>query len=291
MMRYIVIISAAIYLVSLMDTTGTFLLYLQFHPGRIMRGEIWRLLTWLFMPLDGNFFFTAIRLYFYYFIGSTLEREWGTPKFTVYYIGGLLLHCIYGFLVWFITSGSIGLLISDASAFGAISSGFTIYDYLWYSVIVLTPEFFYLSMFFAFAVLFPEQSVLLFFILPIKMKWLALIDACYFLYSIITSAVGGRYAMAIIPLVALLNFFIICGGDLLVYSRPIRSRVSPGSKNFRRASRQARREHDDQQFRHKCAVCGKTDADYPSLEFRYCSRCEGFHCYCMDHINSHVHFR
>ena len=270
LMRYIVFISAAVYIISIMDRTGTFLYLIYFDASLIMRGQIWRLVTWVFMPLNPvtrlnmtDLFFTAIMLYFYYFIGNTLEREWGTPKFTIYYLFGVALNVVYGFLMWYIPA-----------------------SFLW-----LAPNFLNLSMFFAFAVLFPDHRVLLFFFVPIKIKWLAIINACYFVYSIISGTFNGQYAMAFLPLVALLNFIIVCGGDLLDYLRPYAKRSSPQTINFRKAARDARREYDDKQYRHKCAVCGKTDTDNPGLEFRYCSRCNGYHCFCIDHINNHVHFQ
>ena len=275
-MQFIVFISAAVFIIHMMDTTGTLLIMLSFHPGLIMRGEVWRLLTWVFLPLNNNIFFTAIMLYFYYFIGSSLERQWGTPKFTIYYIFGVLLNIIFGFLVWFIYSNSI------------YSS---LLDFLWYGFVRLSPNFLNLSMFFAFAVLFPDHQVLLFFFIPIKIKWMALINACFYVFSIITSLVDGHYAMAFLPVVALLNFFIICGADMVDYLRPHKSRRSPQTINFRKAAKNARREYEDKHYRHKCAVCGKTDFEYPGLEFRYCSRCDGYHCFCIDHINNHVHFR
>ena len=269
LMRYIVFISAAIFVVNMMDTTGTLLFLLYFEPILILRGEIWRLVTWVFLPLNDNILFTALMLYFYYFIGSSLEREWGTPKFTIYYISGVLLNIIYGFLMLYILKLPF-----------LISSGF-----------LLAPNFLNLSMFFAFAALFPDHRVLLFFFIPIKIKWMALINAGFFLYSIIGNLMSGRLAAAFLPLVALLNFIIICGGDVLDYLRPYKARNTPQAINFRKASKQVRREQSDGNYRHKCAVCGKTDRDNPDLEFRYCSRCNGYHCFCIDHINNHVHFQ
>ena len=276
LMQFIVFISAVVFIIHIMDTTGTLLPMLSFHPGLIVRGEVWRLITWIFLPLNNNIFFTAIMLYFYYFIGTSLERQWGTPKFTIYYIFGVLLNIVFGFIAWFIYSNSI------YAAF---------VDFLWYGFIWLSPNFLNLSMFFAFAVLFPDHQVLLFFFIPIKIKWLALINACFYAYSIISNLIAGHYAMAFLPIVALLNFFIICGADLIDYLRPYRARSSPQTINFRKAAKEARREYEGKFYRHKCAVCGKTDSEYPGMEFRYCSRCDGYHCFCVDHINNHVHFR
>ncbi|MBR6352565.1 MAG: hypothetical protein IKS25_00450, partial [Oscillospiraceae bacterium] len=134
-----------------------------------------------------------------------------------------------------------------------------------------------------FAVLFPDMQVLLFFIIPVKMKWLAILDAAFFVYGILTAS----FPMNLLPVVAVLNFFLFCGGDLL---RMLPRRPSAKTVNFRRESERIRREQRDQLYRHKCAVCGRTDVTNPELEFRYCSRCAGYHCFCQDHINNHIHF-
>jgi len=246
-----------------------------FSPALIMQGQVWRLITWIFIPIntDGGFsgiFFTAIALYFYYFIGSTLEREWGTAKFTLYYIFGVVLNIIYGLVIYF-TADPITRIILDSS--------------LW-----LTPSFLNLSMFFAFAVLYPNFVIRLFLLIPIKIKWLALANSIFFLYSVISGIIGGRIFLALLPLVALLNFFIVCGYELVSYIRPLKTQTSPQVINFKKAAKQAKRDLADKPYRHKCAVCGKTDTEYPELEFRYCSQCEGYHCFCIEHINNHIHF-
>ena len=107
------------------------------------------------------------------------------------------------------------------------------------------------AMFFAFATLYPDAQVLLFFFIPVKIKWMAILDACYFAYIIFFCA-ASRY--------------------------------------FHNAVRQTQREQQSQGYRHKCAVCGRTDVTNPELQFRYCSKCAGYHCFCSDHIFNHVHF-
>jgi hypothetical protein len=77
---------------------------------------------------------------------------------------------------------------------------------------------------------------------------------------------------------------------LLSYLRPLKVRTSPQTINFKKAAKKARRDLAGMPYRHKCAVCGRTDIEYPDLEFRYCSRCNGYHCFCIDHINNHIHF-
>ena len=252
LMKYVCIASAAFWLLGAVNPV--LLSYLRFDPELVLRGQVWRLVTFaLYPPSTGMLAFIAF--YFYYWIGSTLEQNWGTAKFNIYFFSGILLTLLYGFLIYAIT----GLPIR------------------------LNAEYVYLSMFFSFAVMFPDMQVLLFFIIPIKMKWLALVDAAFFVLGIVRTA----FPLNLLPVVAVLNFFVFCGGELW---RMIPRRPTANTVNFRRASARIRREQRDQLYKHKCAVCGRTDTEYPNLEFRYCSRCAGYHCFCQDHINSHIHF-
>ncbi len=193
--------------------------------------------------------------FFYYWIGTTLEAQWGTGQFTVYFLTGVILTILYGFLMYFITGRPVNL----------------------------SSTYIYLSMFFSFATLFPDMQVLFLFVIPIKMKYLALVDAAFFLLSVITTPFPEK----LLPVVAVLNFLIFCGGELLAL---LPRRPSRGTINFKRESARIRREQQDALYTHKCAVCGRTDRDHPELEFRYCSRCAGYHCFCSDHINNHIHF-
>jgi len=260
-MLFIVLISAGVYILSI----GNSRIYefLLMHPAIVLRGEIWRLITWVFLPAGGNIFFVAISLYFYYFIGSTLEREWGAGKFTIFYFSGVILNVIYAFILWFSTGATV----------------------------IITPVYLNLSMLFAFATLFPDFTIRLFLVIPIKIKWLAIANGAFFLYEFILQLVAGNIFLAFLPIVAVLNFILICGDELLSYIQPIiRNRTSPQVINFKKTAKQVKREMADKPYRHKCAVCGKTDTDYPELEFRYCSRCNGYHCFCIEHINNHIHF-
>lgn len=189
----------------------------------------------------------------------------GPGKFTIFYLSGVLLTMLYGIIA--------GLL--SGSEFNSLS-----------------PHYINLSMFFAFATLFPETRLLLFFIIPIKVKYLGYLNAALFLYGVLTSP----FPLSLLPLVAILNYFVFCGDILLSSFGGLKRRVSPQAINFRKASRQFRQAGHNQAasssrpYQRKCSVCGRTDTDYPNLEFRYCSRCAGYHCFCIDHINAHVHF-
>ncbi len=262
LMLYIVIGYGVIYLIAMLDTTRTFLSLISFDPARIAEGQVWRVITWVFYP-TGGLLYLALMLYFSYFVGNSLEREWGTPKFTIFYFLGIILSVLYGFLIWLITGITVPLIS----------------DYL------------NLSLIFAYATLFPNQTFLLFFILPLKAKWLALFVGAYYTILMFVSFFGGQYFYALLPLVAVLNFFLFCRDDLIHVLRPYQARNTKQAINFRKAARRIQHEDAARPYRHKCAVCGKTDTDNPNLEFRYCSRCNGYHCFCIDHINSHVHFQ
>ena len=252
LMRYITAANVAIWVLGAINRS--FLGVLTFDPALILHGQIWRLVSFIFYPPSmGLLAFLAF--WFYYWIGSTLEAQWGTGQFTIYYFSGVILTVLYGFIIYFITGRSVNL----------------------------GSEYIYLSMFFSFAVLYPDMQVLFMYIIPIKIKYLAIVDAVFFVYSVIANS----FPVNLLPLVALVNFFIFCGGELFA-SLP--RRPSRNTVNFRQESARIRREQKDKLYTHKCAVCGRTDVDHPELEFRYCSKCQGYHCFCSDHINNQIHF-
>ena len=261
LMLYIVFGTLAVWLLGAMDRTNLLESYLAFDAAAVLHGQVWRIVTFVLIPESGGIWLLLF-LYFYYFIGSTLEREWGSGRFTIYYLMGMLLTVVYGFATYFVTGRSY----------------------------LMTANYINLSMFFAFATLFPDNRVLLFYFIPIKIKWLAIVDALYFVYAIFEGLGRGQGMMSFLPLVAILNYFLFCG-DTLFRSVAPRSREQRQSTiNFKRAARKINYEQKTRGYTRKCAVCGRTDTDYPDLEFRYCSRCKGVHCFCQDHINNHVHF-
>ena len=257
LMLYIVIGNVLVYFLSIMDTTGMFLNMLTFSPEMVFKhGQIWRLITFIFVPQSSGLAL-VLWLYFYYFIGMELENYWGIVKFNVFYFSGVVLTVIYATIVWLITGIS-------------------------YTVSV---HYLNLSMFFAFATLYPDMQVLFMFIIPIKIKWLAILDAVLFAVGII----GGSFPMNLLPVVALLNYVVFFGEGLLSFFGKEKRAQRKKTINFKAEQQRIHREMKTKAYNRKCEVCGRTDTDYPDLEFRYCSRCEGYHCYCMDHINNHVH--
>lgn len=266
LMRYIVIGNVVVYFLSMLsrNADATALDFLAFNLNGLLHGEVWRLVTFVFVPEYSSPFALLISLYFYYWIGSILEREWGTAKFTLYYAGGALLTLL-GVVITSLITGNHFLTLAGT---GYVN----------------------LSMFLAFAVLFPNMTVLLFFIIPIKIKWLAIIDGAFFAFEIVSGILSGNVVGIITPVLALLNFAIFITPHVRYLRQKTQYRHSPGVVNFRRTVHQAQQQQQKAPYHHKCAVCGRTDTDYPDLQFRYCSKCAGYHCFCQDHIFSHVHF-
>ena len=260
LMLYVVIGNILIYVLSMMDTTGLVYQKLSFSGQAILHGEVWRIVTYLFVPTGGgSLLLFLVSMYFYFWIGTSLENEWGAGKFTIYYLIGALLQAIFGVVLTLITKTDI----------------------------VISATYLNLSLFFAFATLFPDVTVLLFFIIPVKIKWLAYLDAALFVYGIITTP----FPVDLLPVVAVLNYLIFCGGWLFDFLRPSRVRQERRTVQFKTEARRIQKEQTQRGYRHKCEICGRTDADFPDLQFRYCSRCAGYHCYCEDHISNHAHFQ
>ena len=254
LMLYLIIGNALVYIFSMMDRTGMLAYWLCLIPSRLLAGELWRLLTFVFVPRTSGIWL-IIELYFYYLIGSTLERAWGAGKFTIYYLCGMLITIVYGILASLITGRTLAL----------------------------TGSYLNLSMFFVYATLWPENQVRLFFIIPIKVKWLAWVEAAYYIVMMIM----GR---TLLPLTGFANYFLFCGSSLLASLKLLKMRYSGSARRFRKTITQTEHGQNAQTYTRKCAVCGKTDTDHPELEFRYCSQCVGYHCFCSDHIHSHIHF-
>ena len=268
LMLWIVACNAIVYLLTVFAGYSA-VSFLAFDWAAIKSGELWRLVTFIFMPgyvTKDSIIWLVLFLYFYYMIGSALEREWGTPKFNLYYLSGVALTIFTGVI--------FGLVNGSAYMTGA--------DYV------------NLSLFFAFAVLYPETRFLIMFIIPVKVKWLAIADGVFFALGVLGSLLRLDILNALLPVVALLNFFVFFWIDItdeISYRRGrARHQTSHQTIQFKSAVRQQKKKEAERGYRHKCEVCGRTDTDCPDLEFRYCSRCAGYHCFCQNHIFNHEHF-
>lgn len=266
LMLYIVIANIAIGFLTILSQNSTLMSLLAFSPSAVMRGQVWRIVTFVFIPESTRPFSLLISCYFYYWIGSTLERQWGTSKFTVYYISGVALTVI-GITVASLISG--------------------------YSLIVYSAEYVNFAMFLAFASLFPDAQVLLLFFIPIRIKWVAYFDLAYFTFIIFYNLTAGAWYYALPPIIALLNY-IICFYPQIKTLFSEKAYQAKQATHFHNTVRTQQRveetQHEEQGFHRRCCVCGRTDASNPELEFRYCSKCAGYHCFCSDHLFSHIHF-
>jgi len=259
LMLYIVVGNALVYLFAYMDSTYTLIQMLSFNPALILKGEVWRLISFIIIPQSDNPFLFMMYLYLYYIVGKTLEYTWGAGRLTIYYFTGIILSAVFGFVFYFTTGISF----------------------------ILTAGFINLSLFFCYGTLYPDNVFLVFFIIPVKAKWLALLEAALFIYQIISLPFPSN----LFPIIAAFNYVMFCGYDLML--RPLISRFSHSSGNtvnYKRAAKKIRRDMKNKPYTRKCSVCGRTDTDYPELSFRYCSRCSGYHCFCEEHIGNHVHF-
>ena len=240
----------------------------------LLHGQFWRILSWLLVPPEGggNLFFVAIMLYFYYSIGVSLERVWGDYKYNVYIFLGIFLTILSAFcwMIFLRLSGLSGIELATLSKYGA--SYFSTY-------------YINMSIFLAFALTFPEAQVYLFFVLPIKVKYLGWVDAGFLVLSMITGNSAERFVIA----AALLNVVL-----LYMRSRSWMS-LSPGQvrrrQKFRRSVAEGKKSVRGTDTVHRCAICGRTEKDGDMLEFRYCSKCEGGLEYCQGHLFSHVHVK
>ena len=268
LMKIIVFGQIAVYLVNMLTYVmfaQNFVGYLQFVPALILNGQVWRLVTWVVVPNASSPFMLLLTCYFYYWIAAMLEREWGTARFTLFYLGGMVLSVVLGMALGL---GQMNLTHTIAS--------------------LNLSYYLNLSIFLVLAVLYGEMQVLLFFVVPVKMKWMALIDVVLVIVDMVDLFKLGYWMLALVPLASFINFFIFTWPFWQAKLGIVRHKTDPKVIHFKQAQKQAQ---ETKGYHHKCAVCGKTDTDYPDEEFRYCSKCNGYYCYCMNHINNHVHIQ
>lgn len=274
LMTIIVAGNALVYLLDMFSGGGMSLSgLLSFNPYYIFHGQIWRLVTFVFVPMYTRPVALLLALYFYWAIGTTLERYWGSVKFTVFYGMGVALNIIVGLVSYLLLSAAMP---AGTQAYLSTAS----MDYV------------NLSLFFAYATLFPDAQFLLFFLIPVKAKWLAWVDAALFAWGVLSSLLSLYLPGVLLPVVAILNYVLFFWSDIRSHvgraQRQAKYQRSQQTVNFKKATREAQQRKG---YIHKCAVCGKTDTDYPDMEFRYCSKCNGYYCYCSEHINNHVHIQ
>lgn len=206
---YIIALNALFFIIDLVAPAANFLDLLVLYPDRVLQGELWRLLTYIFIPPTTSPLWIIFILYFYYMVGSGLEQAWGAFRFNLYYL--------------------IGMVGTTAAAFisGAGHTG----------------VYLNLSLFLAFAFLYPDFQILLFFILPLKVKYLAWLNWALLAWTVITAGVPGKIA----AVAAVVNYFIFFGPDLYRKLK-LKNQVRQNRKRFysevRKGQRSNRRRDD-----------------------------------------------
>ena len=241
-------------------TMPQLLTYFTLEPALILKGQVWRLLSWVIIPPNDNIIFVIFMMLLYYSLCNTLESYWGAFRYNVYIFSGILFTVIGAFIV----NGLIG----GITGFGSLYSTYYIN----------------MSIFLACASIMPDYQLLLYGIIPIKMKWLAILDVVL----LAVDAVQGGLIIRIVIIASLLNFiiFFFCNRNLRGHSPKQAARRKKFQKQISRPQNQYAGG-----AKHRCAVCGRTELDDPTLEFRYCSKCNGNYEYCQDHLFTHEHVK
>ncbi len=208
--------------------------------GLVEVGQWTRLLSFMMIPKTLSPFWLFFAFYIFYLIGSSLEREWGAFRYNLYILTGYLLTISMSFIA--------------PSA-------------------VITNYFFLGGIFLAFATLFPNIEFRLFFILPVKVKWLGWLTVAVYLWVLLAADAGSRLCVV----AAFANY-------LLFFGKAFFANLKAGQ---RRKAFHAERTIAAEQPMHRCAECGASDKSDPELDFRYCSTCGK--CYCEKHLRTHAH--
>lgn len=265
LMLYISLGTAVVYVMSRIFGSTYLYSLLYFDRSLILHGQIWRLFTYPLTYYNSNLLLTAITLLCYYSLGRAMENIWGTLRFNLFYLTGVVMMDVYCLL------------------FGGQASVY----------------YLNMSLFLSYATLYPDAHFLLFFIIPIKAWIFALFDLVIVLLGLFTSP----FPYNLFPVISLANYFLFFGKDVLnVIPMSWRAnarrlfRKKPKSQkgktiDFNAGSYEASHATPKAPYTHRCTVCGRTDVSNPELEFRYCSRCKGYYCYCQDHINNHSHIQ
>lgn len=286
---YLILCYAAGYIIQLINSS--FVHYLTLNPFAIMQGQVWRIITWVLIPpSESNVFFMLLMLYFYYSIGTSLERTWGTFYYNVYIFGGILFTVLASFglagYLYFadvqkVPAAVLELYMETTGAKNVLGFMADYYESAQVFRMLFTTYYINMSIFLAYAATYPEMQVLLMFIIPIKVKYLGIIYGI----MIIMEMVSGGWLYAFTIGASLLNFVIFF--LLTRKNKPHRTpKQMKRQMEYRRAVKQPAKI-----TRHKCAICGRTEQDDPTLEFRFCSKCEGNYEYCQYHLFTHEHVK
>lgn len=281
LMLYVCLGSGLVYLMSMMNGGAVLYELLAFDKAKILQGQIWRLFTYVFTyNQGGNPILVIISLVCFYSLARAMENAWGTLRFNLFYFTGILLMDLFAMIC---APAWNGQLTTDAD----------MYSYMFHAFYAGRMAYYLnMTLLIGYATMYPDSQFLIFFVIPVR-AWilglLYLVLNLIELYNLIYPSF--LFPHCLFPLVGFANYILFFGKD-------IRNLLPPSFRSKFRRSRPNTRptrtgtipfKPKEAPYTHKCAVCGRTDVTNPELEFRYCSRCNGYHCYCEDHINNHTH--
>lgn len=276
LMLYVSLGAGLVYIMSNIANNVTLYNILCFDRDLILQGQVWRLITYPLTYNGGNIFYTFVGLLCYYSLGRAIENVWGTFRFNLFYLSGVLMMDIFCMIFGgYASAGSLNL-----------------------------------SLFLAYATLYPDAHFLLFFIIPVKAWIFALFDLVLTFGEFAMLTAAGLFPYSLFPFVAIANYLLFFGKDVAnvipvtwranarrLFLKTKQRAASPKSQRPKTVpfpgagSYEASVASVKAPYTHRCTVCGRTDVSNPDLEFRYCSRCSGYHCYCQDHISNHTHIQ
>ncbi len=232
--------------------------------GAILQGEFWRIFTWIFIPPSFDPLWILFSLYWLYIMGTSLEAHWGAFRFQIFWAMGILCTLIFSVLFQLSPFSTDRILESIAQHM---------------VMPMITNQYLLLSLFLGFATLWPDYQIMVFFILPIKVKWLALISALGLVYTIGT--LSGLYK--VLPMIAVGNYLLFFSSHLLQLLKRSKFQATRA-----RALHQYRQMQNTEVTTHRCPVCGITDED-PTVEFRFCNceKCGEGKEFCLKHAWEH----
>jgi hypothetical protein len=216
---------------------------LELWPELVLEGQVWRVITFLMLPPFSHPILAFFFWYLLYLMGESLELFWGTFRYNVYLLIGLV--------------ATVGVSFIQPN-------------------MPATNGFFQGSVFLAFAFLNPDFELYVFFILPVRIKWFALVTWLYYGFTLIF----GSWLERLLVLAAVSNFLLFFAADIVERIKTGRRRMAYQAKQFTQR---------EKPYFHRCVICGITDRSHPQMEFRYCSKCDGTQGYCMDHLHDHAH--
>jgi len=238
-----------------------YLSVLELNPALVVRGEIWRLVTWIFIPETLSPFWIFFSLLFLLYLGDGLENAMGAARLTSFYFCGILLCTVVSF------------------AFGLSGGG---------ASISRANTFLNLSLLLAYATVYPDFKVLIFFILPVRIAWLALFSA----FIMILSALGQPLIVAATLGAAFLNYLLFFNAELRSHLGILKRSVTRFSGASTRLKPQGKMQSQTRSPKnqtletlHLCEACGRTEVSHPDIDFRVTVNGKEF---CREHLPAKV---